>query len=70
MAIERRRSRDAFLPAEVVELKQLCLTPSRVFQPGRYVAKELPDTAFMMGLVARLAPEQGQHHVTQDENKP
>ncbi|NJK40311.1 MAG: hypothetical protein HC934_01170 [Acaryochloridaceae cyanobacterium SU_2_1] len=53
MAIERRMSRDAFISTEIVELKQICLTPNQVYQPGRYLASELPDIAFTMGLVAR-----------------
>ena len=59
MVIERRLSRDAFLTNEVVVLKQLCLTPGRVFQPGKYIAGELPDTAFNMGLVEKLPPVRG-----------
>jgi hypothetical protein len=60
MPLERRLSRDTFLQTEIVELKQLCLTPDRMYQPGRYVASELPDTAFTMGLVERvaIAPDQ------------
>ena len=60
MAIERRLSRDAFLPSEMVELKQLCLTPGQMFQPGKYIASELPDTAFTMGLVEKLPLAPGQ----------
>ncbi|ABW29399.1 hypothetical protein [Acaryochloris marina] len=53
MPLERRLSRDAYLQNEIVILKQLCLTPSRMFQPGRYKVSELPDEAFTMGLVER-----------------
>lgn len=60
MPLERRMSRDNFLPDEVVELKQVCFTPGRVFQPGKYIAGELPDTAFTMGLVEQLPPVRGQ----------
>lgn len=62
MPLERRLSRDAFLQNEIVILKQLCLTPSRMFQPGRYKASELPDEAFTMGLVERapISSEEGQ----------
>lgn len=62
MPLERRLSRDAFLQNEIVILKQLCLTPSRMFQPGRYVVSDLPDEAFTMGLVERvpITPEQDQ----------
>lgn len=59
MPLERRLSRDAFLPGEMVQLKQLCLTPGRLFQPGKYIAGELPDVAFTMGLVERLPPVRG-----------
>ncbi|WP_299416383.1 hypothetical protein [Acaryochloris sp. IP29b_bin.148] len=60
MPLERRLSRDAFLQNEIVILKQLCLTPSRMFQPGHYKVSELPDEAFTMGLVERapIPPEQ------------
>ncbi|NCJ08572.1 hypothetical protein GS597_19075 [Synechococcales cyanobacterium C] len=59
MPIERRMSRDTFLPGEIVELKQICLTPGRLFQPGKYIAGELPDIAFEMGLVEQLPPVRG-----------
>ena len=61
MPIERRFSRDAFLPEEMVVLKQLCLTPGKMFQPGQYKVDELPDIAFSMGLVAKLDPKLDQH---------
>lgn len=62
MPLERRLSRDTFLQNEIVILKQLCLTPSRMFQPGRYVVSDLPDEAFTMGLVERtpIPPDQNQ----------
>ena len=62
MPLERRLSRDTFLQNEIVILKQLCLTPSRMFQPGRYVVSDLPDEAFTMGLVERtpIPPDQDQ----------
>jgi hypothetical protein len=53
MAIESSRFRGIFAPTEIVELKQICFTPSRVFQPGKYTAEELPDIAFEMGLVQK-----------------
>lgn len=59
MAIERRMSRSMFLSTEVVELRQMCLTPGRVFEPGKYLAGDLPDTAFEMGLVEKLPPVRG-----------
>jgi hypothetical protein len=59
MAIERRLSRAMFLGTEVVELRQMCLTPGRVFEPGKYLAGELPDTAFEMGLVEKIPPVRG-----------
>lgn len=62
MALERRLSRMMFLETEVVELRQMCLTPGRVFEPGKYIAGELPDIAFEMGLVEKLPPVRGQSH--------
>lgn len=59
MGIERRMSREMFLAGEVVQLRQLCFTPGKVFQPGRYIAGELPDVAFEMGLVDKLPPVRG-----------
>ncbi|BAS55792.1 hypothetical protein Q2T42_06580 [Leptolyngbya boryana CZ1] len=59
MGIERRLSRTMFLPAETVQLRQMCFTPGKVFQPGRYLAGELPDVAFEMGLVDKLPPVRG-----------
>ncbi|MBW4441922.1 MAG: hypothetical protein KME10_11925 [Plectolyngbya sp. WJT66-NPBG17] len=59
MGIERRMSRAMFLAAETVQLRQVCFTPGRVYQPGRYIAGELPDVAFEMGLVDRLPPVRG-----------
>jgi hypothetical protein len=59
MAIERRMSRSMFLPGEVVQLRQMCFTPGKMFQPGKYIAGELPDVAFDMGLVDRLPPVRG-----------
>ncbi|WOD37857.1 hypothetical protein [Nodosilinea sp. E11] len=59
MALERRLSRTMFLNTEIVELRQMCLTPGRVFEPGKYLAGELPDTAFEMGLVEKLPPVRG-----------
>jgi hypothetical protein len=60
MPLERRLSRAMFLETEVVELRQMCLTPGRVFEPGKYLAGELPDIAFTMGLVDKLPPVRGQ----------
>jgi hypothetical protein len=48
-----------FLETEVVELRQLCLTPGKVFEPGTYLAGDLPDIAFEMGLVEKLPPVRG-----------
>lgn len=59
MGIERRLSRLMFLPAETVQLRQICFTPGKVYQPGRYPANELPDVAFEMGLVDKLPPVRG-----------
>lgn len=55
MPLERRLSRSMFLDHQLVELRQLCLTPERVFEPGQYLARDLPDIAFTMGLVETLS---------------
>ncbi|HEY9700412.1 MAG TPA: hypothetical protein V6D10_24365 [Trichocoleus sp.] len=59
MSIEHRIFRNTFVPTEVVELRQVCFTPARVFTPGKYFAGELPSIAFEMGLVDRLPPVKG-----------
>lgn len=68
MGIENRLFRGAFQPDEVVELRQLCLTPGRIFEPGKYLAGELPDLAFEMGLVDRLPPVRGKSAEIRDVN--
>ncbi len=70
MPLERRMSRENYLPDQIVELKQICFTPGRVFQPGKYIAGELPDTAFMMGLVEQLPPVRGKNDELEDPPKP
>lgn len=59
MPLERRLSRTMFLETEIVELRQMCFTPGRLFEPGKYLAGELPDIAFEMGLVDKLPPVRG-----------
>ncbi|MFM6205667.1 hypothetical protein [Planktothrix sp.] len=59
MSLERRQFRGMFEPTEVVELRQLCFTPSRIFEPGHYIAGDLPDIAFDLGLVNKLPPVRG-----------
>lgn len=59
MGLERRLSRTMFLNTEIVELRQMCFTPGRMFEPGKYIAGDLPDTAFEMGLVEKLPPVRG-----------
>ena len=59
MPLERRLSRNLFLETEIVELRQICLTPGKVLEPGQYLAGELPDIAFEMGLVEKLPPVRG-----------
>lgn len=61
MPLERRLSRAMFLSTEIVELRQPCFTPGRVFEPGKYIAGDLPDTAFEMGLVDKLPPVRGKN---------
>ncbi|HAG81653.1 MAG TPA: hypothetical protein DCL61_10900 [Cyanobacteria bacterium UBA12227] len=68
MGIERRMWKGLFAPGEVVELKQMCLTLGKIFQPGKYIAGELPDIAFEMGLVEQLPPVKGKN--TQIEPPP
>lgn len=70
MAIERRMSRSMFQPGEVVQLRQMCFTPGRMFQPGKYIAGELPDVAFDMGLVDRLPPVRGKSAEIRPEETP
>lgn len=59
MAIERRMSRDMFNENAIVELRQMCLTPTGMFEAGRYFCWELPDEAFDMGLVEALPSVRG-----------
>ncbi|KPQ36283.1 MAG: hypothetical protein HLUCCA11_07045 [Phormidesmis priestleyi Ana] len=59
MAIERRLARDMFNENAIVELRQVCMTPSGFFQPGKYLVGQLPDAAFEMGLVEALPPVRG-----------
>jgi hypothetical protein len=66
MAIEHRMYRSAFLPDEWVELRQFCFTPGRVFEPGRYIAGDLPAIAFELGLVDCLPPVRGKNAEIKD----
>jgi hypothetical protein len=59
MSIEQRHYRQTFLPTDMVELRQICFTPGRIFEPGKYIAGDLPAIAFEMGLVDRLPPVRG-----------
>ncbi len=61
MPLERRLSRSMFLDHQLVELRQLCLTAEGVFEPGQYLARDLPDIAFTMGLVEALPPSPDQN---------
>lgn len=70
MPLERRLSREMFLSSEVVELRQLCFTPGRMFEPGKYIAGDLPDAAFEMGLVDKLPPVRGQSEELGDPLPP
>ncbi len=70
MGIERRMFKGAFLPTEVVELRQMCFTPGRLFEPGKYLAGDLPDLAFEMGLVDRLPPVRGKNAEIQPNEMP
>jgi len=70
MAIERKMWRGLFAPSEVVQLRQVCFTPGRMFQPGKYIAGELPDVAFEMGLVEKLPPVKGENAQIEDTETP
>ena len=59
MALERRLSREMFAETEMVQLRQVCMTPSGLFEPGKYLVGKLPDAAFEMGLVEKLPPVRG-----------
>lgn len=61
MTTEHRLYRQTFLPTEVVQLRQVCFTPGRMFEPGKYIAGDLPDIAFEMGLVDALPPIRGKN---------
>ncbi len=66
MAIERRMDRSMFATEQLVLLKSHCFTPGKLFEPGKYFAGELPDTAFAMGLVEALPPVRGKN----EQNPP
>ena len=72
MGLERQLSRAMFAENEVVQLRQVCMTPSGLFEPGKYIVGKLPDAAFEMGLVEKLPPvrgkseEVGSPHAQQD----
>lgn len=71
MGIERRMWRGMFDPSELVQLKQPCFTPGRIFEPGKYIVGDLPDTAFEMGLVERLPPVRGKsEEISHPHNSP
>jgi hypothetical protein len=70
MGLERRMFRGMFAPGEVVQLRQMCFTPGRVFQPGKYIVGELPDIAFEMGLVERVPPVKGKNAQIEDAETP
>lgn len=59
MGLERQLSRAMFAENEMVQLRQVCMTPSGLFEPGKYIVGKLPDAAFEMGLVEKLPPVRG-----------
>lgn len=59
MGLERQLSRAMFEETEMVQLRQVCMTPSGLFEPGKYLVGKLPDAAFEMGLVEKLPPVRG-----------
>jgi len=68
MGLEKRMFRGMFAPGEAVQLRQMCFTPGKVFQPGKYIVGELPDIAFEMGLVDRLPPVKGKNAQIKDHD--
>jgi hypothetical protein len=70
MGLERKMFRGMFAPSEVVQLRQMCFTPGKVFHPGKYIVGELPDIAFEMGLVDRLPPVKGKNAEIKDTETP
>ena len=68
MGLEKSMFRGMFAPGEVVQLRQMCFTPGKMFQPGKYIAGELPDIAFEMGLVDRLPPVKGKNAQIKDHD--
>lgn len=70
MGLERRMFRGMFAPSEVVQLRQMCFTPGKVFQPGKYIVGELPDIAFEMGLVEQIPPVKGKNAQINDNETP
>ncbi|MFK8184307.1 MAG: hypothetical protein AB8B99_13115 [Phormidesmis sp.] len=69
MALERRLARDMFNENAIVELRQVCMTPSGLFEPGKYLVGQLPDAAFEMGLVEALPPVRGKSEEIDPEPK-
>ncbi|MEM6449819.1 MAG: hypothetical protein AAF703_05845 [Cyanobacteria bacterium P01_D01_bin.105] len=69
MAIERRLARDMFNENAIVELRQVCMTSSGLFEPGKYLVGQLPDVAFEMGLVEALPPVRGKSEKIDPESK-
>jgi|GEM_PF-506251 hypothetical protein len=67
---QRIFSRSTFFPDEIVELRQVCFTPARVFTPGKYIAGQLPDVAFELGLVDHLPPVKGKSEEAQPFDQP
>ena len=70
MPLERNVFRGMFAPNEVVQLRQICFTPGRVFEPGKYLMGELPAIAFEMGLVDQLPPIKGRNAEIRDPEPP
>ena len=70
MGLEKRMFRGMFAPGEFVQLRQMCFTPGRVFEPGKYIVGELPDIAFEMGLVDQLPPVKGKSAEIKDTETP
>ncbi|MBE9119689.1 hypothetical protein IQ269_02435 [Tychonema sp. LEGE 07199] len=70
MGLERKMFRGMFAPSEVVQLKQPCFTPGRLFEPGKYNAADLPDVAFDMGLVDHLPPVKGNSPANLNASNP
>jgi hypothetical protein len=59
MGIERRMSRFMFLNNEIVELRQTCFTPGRVFRTRQIPGRRAPRRRLRHGPGGEAAPGEG-----------